>query len=228
MVGAGDIIADRFGRVAAEEDAAGVAHLIEQRLRVIDGELEVFGGEPVDQRAGGLEAVDDDDRAVSVPCGARDRGGGEDGQFLVHRPRDRLRIVGVVGEQDRLRGGVVLGLAQQVGGGPLRIVLGVGDDDDLAGAGDHVDADDAIDLALGLRDPGVAGAGDDVDRRDAACAISERGDRLRAADAPHFIDAGQVRGGEDERVDLAIGGGGDHHQTLDAGDLGGDGVHQQR
>ena len=35
-------------------------------------------------------------------------------------------------------------------------------------------------------------------------AIGERGDRLRAADAPDLVDAGDVRGGEHQRVDLAI------------------------
>ena len=71
---------------------------------------------------------------------------------------------GVVGDQDRLRGRVVLGLGEQVGGDPVRIVGAVGDDQHLRGPGDHVDADRAEDLPLGRRHIGVAGADDLGDR----------------------------------------------------------------
>ena len=114
----------------------------------------------------------------------------------------------------------------KVGGDPVGAVPAVRDHHDLAWSCHHVDADDAVQLALGLGDPGVAGAGDDVHGRDAVGAIGERGNGLRAADAPQFVHARDVRGGEDERVDLAIGGGGDHHDTLDPCDLGGNRVHQ--
>ena len=54
---------------------------------------------------------------------------------------DGAAEAGVVGDQDRLRRGVVLGLGEQVGGDPGRIVVLVGDDQHLGGPGDHVDAD---------------------------------------------------------------------------------------
>ena len=127
-----------------------------------------------------------------------------------------------------MRGDVVFGLAEQVGGDPVGVVRGIGDDDDLRRAGDHVDADDPVDLALGLRDPGVARAGDDVDVRDAAGAVGECSDALRAADPPQLVDPGEVRGGEDEGIDRATRRRGHHHQPSDAGDARGDGVHQQR
>ena len=77
---------------------------------------------------------------------------------------------GIVGDQDRLRGGVVLGLRQKVGGDPGGIVVAVGDDQDLRRAGDQVDADLAEHAALGGGDIGVARAGDLVDRpRSIAC-----------------------------------------------------------
>ena len=103
------------------------------------------------------------------------------------------------------RGGIVLGLAEQVGGDPVGIVLAVGDDEDFARPGDHVDADDAVELALGLGDLGVARADDHVDRLDPLGAVGERGDRLRAADPPDLVDPDEMRGGEDQRVDLAVG-----------------------
>ena len=65
---------------------------------------------------------------------------------------------GVVGDQDGLGSGVVLGLGKQVGGDPGGVVLAVGDDQDFRRPGDHVDADGAEDAALGGGHVGVAGA----------------------------------------------------------------------
>ena len=95
----------------------------------------------------------------------------------------------------------MLGLRQQVGGDPVRIVAAVGDDQHFRRAGDHVDADRAEHLALGGRDIGVAGADDLGDRRDRLGAIGERGDRLRAADAVDLGDAGDVGRGQHQRID---------------------------
>ena len=99
----------------------------------------------------------------------------------------------IVGDQDRLGADVVLGLGQKVGGDPVRIVVAVGDDQHFRRAGDHVDADRAEDLALGGGDIGVARADDLGDRRDRLGAIGKRRDRLRAADAVDFGDAGDAR-----------------------------------
>ena len=104
-------------------------------------------------------------------------------QLPLDRRFDRLRERRVVGDQDRLRRGVVLGLRQQVGGDPLGIVVAVGDDQHFGRAGDHVDADRAEHLPLGRGDIGVAGADDLGDRAYRFRAVGERGDRLRAADA---------------------------------------------
>ena len=74
------------------------------------------------------------------------------------RVGDRPAEGGVVGDQDRLRVGVVLGLRHQVERDPVGVVVAVGDHQHLGGAGDHVDADLAEDLPLGRGDIGVAGA----------------------------------------------------------------------
>src|SRR3546814_10239075 len=70
---------------------------------------------------------------------------------------DCIGEIAIVGEKDRLAGRVVLGLAEQVGGDHMRFVPRVRDDDDLARPRDHVDADQPIELALRLGDPGVTG-----------------------------------------------------------------------
>ena len=96
----------------------------------------------------------------------------------------------------RLRPAAVLGLGQQVGRDPRRVGGGIGDDQHLGRAGDHVDADGAEHLALGGGDVGVARADDLADRRDGLGAVGERADRLRAADAVDLGDAGDAGGGE--------------------------------
>ena len=111
MVGAGDVIADRLGRVPPQEHAAGVTDAVEQCLRVVRRDLEMLGREPVDQRHRLGERRHDDHCAVRVPCGARDLGGGERTDLAIHRRRDPVGEACVVGEEDRLGDGVVLGLA---------------------------------------------------------------------------------------------------------------------
>ena len=93
----------------------------------------------------------------------------------------------------------MLGLAEQVHRHPVGRRRAVGEDQDLARPGDHVDADRAEDAPLGARDVGVAGAGDLVDGRDRRRAVGERADRLRAADGEQAVDAGERGRGEDER-----------------------------
>ena len=85
-----------------------------------------------------------------------------------HRLLDRIGERRVVGDQDRLRRGVVLGLRQQIGGDPVRIAVLVGEDQHLGRAGDHVDADRAEHQPLGRRHIGVAGTDDLGDRLDAS------------------------------------------------------------
>ena len=120
----------------------------------------------------------------------------------------------------------MLGLGKQVGGDPGGVVLAVGDDQDLRRPGDHVDADGAEDLALGGGHVGVARADDLVHRSDGFGAEGEGGDGLGAADAVDLGDAGQLGGGQHQRIEDAIGRRHRHHQALDAGHLGGQGIHQ--
>ncbi len=92
-----------------------------------------------------------------------------DGRF------DRLAERAVVGDDDRLGARIVLGLGEQVGGQPIRIIVLVGDDEHFRGAGNHVDPDGAENLALGGGDIGIARTDDLGDRGDRLRAIGERG-----------------------------------------------------
>ena len=203
MVRAGDIVADSLGRVAAEEHAAGVAQLGEQPFGVVHCQLDMLGGEAVCERRSFGQAAHHDHHAVLVPALPRNLRGREHRALHRHAVLDLIGEMIVVGDQDRLRRGIVLGLAEQVGGDPVGLVAAVGYDQDLARPCDHVDPDHAEQLALGLGDVVVARAGDHVDGANPFGAVGKRSDRLRSADAPDFVDPGEVRGGEHELVGLA-------------------------
>jgi hypothetical protein len=125
-------------------------------------------------------------------------------------------------------GFVVLRLREQVGGDPVRVAGLVGDDQDLGGSGDHVDADLAEHDALGRRHIGVAGTHDLGDRLDARCPIGECGHRLRAADAIDLVDACELRRRQHQRVELSVRRRHHHDDARHARDFRGHRVHEDR
>ena len=194
MVGTADIIADRLGGVGAEEDRAGITDAKRQRLGVGRHDLQMLGGDGVGERHGLIELFHQDDGAVIVPGFSRDLRTGQGGELRFDGARDVVGEPGIVGDQDRLRVHVVLGLRQQVGGDPVGIAGVVGDHQHLGGAGDHVDADFPEHEALGGGDIGIAGADDLGHRRDGGGAIGQSGHGLRAADAIDLGDAAEMGG----------------------------------
>ena len=125
----------------------------------------------------------------------------------------------------------MLGLADQVVGDGDGVRRVVGQHRDLGGAGFGVDADDAVDHALGGSDEDVARPGDDVDGFEVlpVIAVGQQGDGLGAADRPDLVDAEQVAGREDGRVRQATEIGlrrGRHDQAGGAGLLRRDDVHE--
>ncbi len=113
----------------------------------------------------------------------------------------------------------MFGLAQQVGGAELAVHRLVGDDEGLGGAGEQVDADAAVELALGFGDEGVARPDEHVDRLDALGADGHRGHRLHAAEDVDLVGAGHVLGGDDRRSRLAVEGRGAGDDPAATGDL---------
>ena len=152
----------------------------------------MLGRDRVDQLHRLVELVDHDDGAEIVPRGPRDLGARQRLELRLHRAFDRVGEPGAIGDQDRLRAGVVLGLRQQIGGDPAGIAGVVGDHQHFRRAGDHVDADLAEHLPLGGGDIGVAGADDLRHRRDRRRAVGQRRHRLRAADAIDLGDAAEA------------------------------------
>ena len=228
MVRAGDVVADRLGRVAAEKDRAGMAHPGCQPVRLGDRQLDMFRRDPVDQSDPLVQVVDDDRGAMGPPAGAGDIGARQGSELVGDGADHGIGEVGVVGDQDRLRRLVVLGLGQQVGGDPGRIVVAVGQHQDFRRPGDQVDADPAEDPTLGGRHIGIAGPDDLVHRRDRRRAVGQRADRLGAAEAVDLVDAGKLGGGQHQRVDHAVRRRHRHDQTVDAGNPRRHRVHQHR
>ena len=99
----------------------------------------------------------------------------------------------------------MLGLADQVGGDERRNGRAVGDQHDLARAGDAVDVDRAEDVLLGQRDEEVARPDDLVDRLqpDRLHAVGQRRDALGAADPIDLGHAERMAGGQDVGVEAA-------------------------
>ena len=122
----------------------------------------------------------------------------------------------------------MLGLRQKIGRDPVGIGVAVGQHQHFGGARDHVDADLAEDLPLGRGDIGIAGADDLRHRLDRLRAVSERGHRLRAADAVDFVDAAELRRRQHQRIELAVGRRHHHDDARHARDLGRHRIHQHR
>ena len=173
-----------------------------------------------------VEIAHEDDRAEVAPRGAGHRAARQRRQLRLHGALDRGGERRVVGDQDRLRGGIVLGLREQVGGDPVRIAVAAGDDQHLGGARDHVDADGAEHKALGGGDIGVARPDDLGDRLDGFGAEGERRHRLRAADAIDLVDAGELRRREHQRREQSVRRRHHHDEARHARDLRRHRIHQ--
>ena len=228
MVGAGAVVAQGLGGVAAHEDGPGVAHLGQPPLGVGHRELQVLGGDAVDQRH------------RLLPAGALDQGPAT-GQGLAHdlvalQGRQQaidgglhgIEVLGIPAHQDRLGILIVLRLGEEVHGQPLRVGAAVGDHQDLRGAGDHVDPHLAEHRPLGGGHVDVAGPDDLVDPGHRLGAIGQGRHRLGAAHGEHPVHPGQVGRGQHQLVEHAVRGRHHHDDLAHPGHVGGNGVHQHR
>ena len=104
----------------------------------------------------------DDDKAVAVEGFARD---GIVAAAQLCFGDDFFGEIGARGDEDGQSFRIVLGLRDEVGGDVGGVAAFAGDDD-LCGAGEHVDGAVEGDEALGRGDVEIAGADDLVDARD--------------------------------------------------------------
>ena len=229
VVGAGRVVAQRDRGVGTDEDGARVAHPGRPGGGVRGLDLQVLGGVRVDDGEAVVERVDQHDAGLPAAQRLGDAltvlGGGH---LRLQLGLDRLGQR--LGGRDQDGGGhhVVLGLADQVGGDVTGVGGVVGEDRDLGRTRLGVDADDALEQALGGGDVDVARPGDQLDGGALLGPVREHRDGLGAARRVDLVDAQQRAGGEDRGVrEVAEGGlrrGGDR-QSLDAGLLRGHHVH---
>ena len=212
--------------VAGLVGRAGLADAGGDGFGIARHDLEVFGGDAVGDADGVIHTLDQNDRAVVPPARFGDRTARQGGELPGDGGDHGLGQRGIIGDQHRLRGGIVLGLRQQIRRDPRGIRGCVGDDDDLGRSCDHIDADLSENLPLGRGDIGIAGTDDLGNSADRPGAVGERGNCLRATNPIDFVHAAQRRGCEHQRRNLALRCRHDHHDALDPRDLGGDGVHQ--
>ena len=214
MVRAGEVVPQRLGDVPPEEDAARVFDLVQHAEGVIDADLKVLRCDDVAGLDGLAQVRADDDLAVVVHAGPGDGGAGQLGNLYFQLGLHGLGKVGAVGDEDGACQLVVLGLTQKVGGDPCGVTAAVGQHQDLAGAGDHVDAHLAEDLPLGGGDVDVARADDLIDGRDGLGAVGQRSHGLCAAGLEDLRHACGGRGSEDDGVHLTILPCGSRHHDL--------------
>ena len=104
-----------------EEDRAGVVDFRRKRLRVAGHDLEVLRREPLDERQRRLQCRTKDDRAIVAPARAGDLFARQRGELPLHLGRGGAGERAVVGDEDRLRRLVMLGLREEVGRHEARI-----------------------------------------------------------------------------------------------------------
>ena len=139
--GTREVIAEGLGSVRPEENAAGVADQGQKLQRLADEQFEVLGRDRVGHLHPLLQVADDHDQALPAQGGARDVGTGQRVDLALDLDAGAIGEFLRIGDQDAGRQLVVLGLGEQVGRDVPRVGRGVGEDEDLAGTGDHVDVD---------------------------------------------------------------------------------------
>ncbi len=207
MVGAGTVVAHRLGRPGSQEHRAGIGDAIEQRARFARLHDQVFGRIGIGHRQRLGEIGHDQDAAVAdgflQDALARQRAALAL-ELRRHRRGQLLRI----GDQQRLRAHVMLGLRQQVGCDERRIRRRIGNHQHLGRSGRQV-AGGAIRIAghdlLGRRGERGARAEDLVHLGNGRGAIGHRRHRLRAAGLEHAVHAAAPRRHQHRRIGTPVG-----------------------
>ena len=212
------VVAEGRTGVAANEQAARLAHQAAQRLGLLAHQLEVLR----------RDRVGEPDRTVRVPrADRRERRVGHGVEGIRHALDHVEHPV-----QDRLLGGdhaheavfAVLGLGHEVECHELRVGALARHHHELARSGQAVDPDHARNLALGLRHVAVAGPDDHVGRPDRLRAVRERRDRLGAAHGVHLVHAAERARGKHG----GVGARGAHRELVHARYAGRDRAHDHR
>ena len=190
-------------------------------------QLQVLGRHGVHRLDGGSHIGGHHDGALIVERGTRDLGTRRLRDQDIDAGLDLARKLLIAGHQIAGCQRIVLGLSHQVGRDHHRLGRGIGQHADLGGTGDHVDTHVTRDNLLGSGDKSVTRPGNLVDARNGLGTIRQCGHGLGAAHHIDLVHAAELcrgeRVGADQAVLLRRG---HHDHALNAGDLGGNGVHK--
>ena len=196
VVGAGDVVAEGGGAVAADEDAAGGRDPVGEQRCVL-----------LDQLAGARGRRRWRASIASLDVGNLDQRQRRVGDAGARRPRRARWRAAIASSTCSSTATTTSGLsapcsawAQRSSAAHSGSVSWPAISISSEGPAQRVDPDRAVDGPLGLLHPGVAGAGDHVDRGDRLGPVGEREDRLGAAHRVDLVDPAERRGGEDQRV----------------------------
>ena len=193
--------------------------------------MQVFRRKPVCLGHHFCPGVAQDDLAQRVPCrrGRRTVRFGQAGQRVGHQAGHRFGQGGVVRDQPAGRCRPVFRLPGEVQRHEAGIGGGIGEDQDIGGACEHVDPQRAEQLALGLGDIGIAGTGEHICRGGAELAPCHGRDALHAADLQDGVGSGKMCGIEDGGIGAVCAAcRGCGHHMWHAGGAGGCHCHQRR
>src|SRR5262249_2165012 len=150
-------------------------------------DVQVLGGDQVGEADGLVLVAHQDEGPEPFEAVAGQVAAAEPGQLLDQGVGHAVDQVGLPGDQHAGAGGG-LRLADQVGGNETGVGGPVGDEHDLARAGDAVDVRLSVDLALGEGDEQVAGADDLVYPGNPLDAVRQGGHGLGAANSVDLAD----------------------------------------
>src|SRR5580704_14570454 len=102
--------------MAAEKDRTGIADPTREVLSILGNDFKMFGGEAVGQRGRFVEGGNSDDGAIIAPARAGDTGAWQRLQLAHNLLFHGVGQSRAVGDENRLRGSVVLGLGEEIGG----------------------------------------------------------------------------------------------------------------
>ena len=224
----GDVIAQRDWREVPQENRTGVLNLAEHSVRVSGRNVKMLGSHQVRQFGRLFRILREDQRSVIEQALPREV-----------TSRQLLKLLGqrflngcdqrLVPRDEDSRSRTVFRLRNQIARHEIGSRGFIGEDDDLAGAGNAVDVDLAEHVFLRERDEQISRSDDLVDSPDPLDSVRQRGDRLSSAHAVNLGDPKLVAGGQKVRVVPAeIGRRHDNDDLFDAGHLSWHGRHQQR
>ena len=205
MARPGHVIAQHRRRPRTEENRARRQDAFGYLPRIARHHLAVLRREPVRQRHAVIQRLHLNQPAVGVERAFNEVTARELGHLLRDFLFDGLQnLVRGRRQPDTFVAGAVFRLCQQVGGDEFRVRRLISKHEQLARAGQQINGDVADEQPLGGDDVGVAGAENLLHAPNRLGAVSQRGNRLRAADAVNLRCPRHARREKQRGIDGAV------------------------